>query len=80
MLAKTGRPLPPCDSILYRVRERGAWQPPHLKSRDQPTTPAIQDYITMVGPPGIITGTDGALEALLDGLAEVGPEPQRTKF
>ena len=41
---------------------------------------AIQDDITMVGPPHIIFGTDGALEALLDGLAEVGLEPQRTKF
>ena len=41
---------------------------------------AIQNDITMVGPPHIIFGTDGALEALLDGLAEVGLEPQRTKF
>ena len=31
-------------------------------------------------PPHIIFGTDGTLEALLDGLAEVGLEPQRTKF
>ena len=41
---------------------------------------AIQNDITMVGPSHIIFGTDGALEALLDGLAEVGLEPQRTKF
>ena len=34
----------------------------------------------MVGPPHIIFGTDGTLEALLDGLAEVGLEPHRTKF
>ena len=34
----------------------------------------------MVGPPHITFGTDGALEALQDGLAEVGLEPQRTKF
>ena len=34
----------------------------------------------MVGPPRIIFGTDGALEALLDGLSKEGPEPQRTMF
>ena len=41
---------------------------------------AIEDDITMMRPPHIIFGTDGALEALLDGLVEVGLEPQRTKF
>ena len=41
---------------------------------------AIQDDMTMVGPPHIIFGTNRALETLLDGLAEVGLEPQRTKF
>ena len=41
---------------------------------------AIQDDITMMGPPRIIFGTDGALEAFLGGLADVGLEPQRTMF
>jgi len=41
---------------------------------------AVQDDVTMVGPPHVISGTDGALGALLDGLAEIGLKPQRTKF
>ena len=41
---------------------------------------AIQDNVTIVGPPLIAFSTDGALEALTDGQAEVGPEPQRKKF
>ena len=34
----------------------------------------------MMGPPHITFGTGGDLEALIDGLTEVGLEPQRTKF
>ena len=41
---------------------------------------AVQDDVTMAGPPHVISGTDGALGALLDGLAEIGLKPQRTKF